>query len=71
MQLRLYLALNRLSYADFARRIGSKHARTVQRYSKGYQRPNAVMMGRIVEATAGAVTPNDFFLPVIGAEFVG
>jgi Asp-tRNA(Asn)/Glu-tRNA(Gln) amidotransferase B subunit len=61
MELAAYLAEQRTSYAAFARVIGSKHARTVERYAKGKQRPNAVMMAAIVQATGGRVTPNDFF----------
>ena len=68
MQLRLYLEQYGLSYADFARRVGSNHARTVERYAKGMQRPNAVMMKRVVRATEGAVTPNDFFGVMAGYE---
>lgn len=61
MRLADYLKTNDLTYAAFARRIGSEHARTVERYAKGRQRPNFTMMAAIVEATGGEVTPNDFF----------
>ena len=61
MRLADYLKSHQLSYAAFARRIGSGHARTVERYAKGMQRPNSTMMVAIVDATNGDVTPNDFF----------
>jgi hypothetical protein len=56
-----YLSREELSFSEFARRIGTKHARTVERYAKGQAIPNRVMMPRIVEQTAGEVRPNDFF----------
>lgn len=69
MKLAGYMSEHALTYAEFARRIGSAHARTVERYAKGHQRPNAMMMAAIVRATGGAVTPNDFFdLPPLQAE---
>ncbi len=61
MRLADYLKCNDLTYAAFARRIGSEHARTVERYAKGVQRPNLAMMTAIIQATEGQVTPNDFF----------
>lgn len=61
MQLSNYLSLHSLSFSEFGRRIGTQHARTVERYAKGQQVPNREMMARIVEVTNGDVTPNDFF----------
>ena len=61
MRLADYLTSQCLTYAAFARRIGSAHARTVERYAKGQQRPNAAMMIAIARETGGAVKPNDFF----------
>jgi hypothetical protein len=61
MLLTKYLAREELSFSEFARRIGTKHARTVERYAKGKAIPNRVMMPRIVEQTEGEVRPNDFF----------
>lgn len=61
MELAAYLQRERTTYSAFARSIGTNHARTVERYAKGQQRPNAVMMQRITVATSGEVTPNDFF----------
>lgn len=66
MQLADYLLQHGLTYAEFARRVGSDHARTVERYAKGKQRPNAAMMTAVVRATAGEVTPNDFYGVVDG-----
>ncbi|WP_017979869.1 hypothetical protein [Sphingomonas melonis] len=61
MTLADFLSEHELSYAAFGRMIGTKYARTVERYAKGQQPPNPEMLRRIYEATAGVVTPNDFF----------
>jgi hypothetical protein len=61
MELAAYLKRERKTYSAFGLLIGTNHARTVERYAKGKQRPNAVMMQRITLATSGEVTPNDFF----------
>jgi len=61
MLLTEYLKREELSFSEFARRIGTKHARTVERYAKRQAIPNRVMMHRITEQTSGAVTPNDFY----------
>jgi DNA-binding transcriptional regulator YdaS (Cro superfamily) len=61
MRLSEYLDREGTTYVAFAERIGASHARTVERYAKGMRMPDATMMPRIVEATGGEVTPNDFF----------
>jgi hypothetical protein len=61
MTLADYLADRDMTYAAFGRKIGTKHARTVERYAKGIQKPNAAMMAAVVRVTDGEVTPNDFF----------
>lgn len=61
MQLNAYLAANGLNFTQFARQLGTPHARTVERYAKGQSIPGKVMMRKIVAATSGAVQPNDFF----------
>jgi transcriptional regulator with XRE-family HTH domain len=61
MTLRDYLDREGLTLAAFAKRIGTDHARTVERYAKGLTIPDRQMMPRIVDATGGQVTPNDFF----------
>lgn len=45
---------------DMARQIGVSQA-AVTRYRRGERIPEAAIMARIVDATAGAVTPNDFY----------
>lgn len=61
MQLAVYLADRKISMSAFARTIGAKNARTVQRYVKHGRLPSRAMMERITTATAGAVQPNDFY----------
>lgn len=61
MTLADYLAANDMSYAAFGRKIRTPHASTVRRYALFLQPPNAEMLKRIHDATAGSVTPNDFF----------
>lgn len=63
MNLANYLARHGLSYREFARRIGTPHARTVERYAKGQRVPAGRMMAAIAEATEGAVQPKDFVDP--------
>lgn len=61
MKLSEYLAAHDLSYAEFTRRIGATGKDTVRRYAEGGRTPNEKMMIRIIEATGGKVTANDFF----------
>lgn len=61
MTLANYLASEGISLSEFAKRINAKNARTVQRYTKHGRVPSGPMMNKIVAATAGKVTPNDFF----------
>lgn len=55
-----WLRQNALSPAEFARRIGRPQA-TIQRYVAGKRIPEPAIMNLIVDATGGAVTPNDFY----------
>ena len=61
MQLSDYLRINGISFAAFARAIGTPHARTVERYAKGQAIPNRAMMPKVIAETGGAVTADDFF----------
>jgi hypothetical protein len=61
MQLAEYLSENSLSYAEFARRIGAKHRRTVERCAKRARTPSSRMMHAISKVTEGKVSANDFF----------
>jgi transcriptional regulator with XRE-family HTH domain len=61
MQLADYLAAQGLSLNEFARRVGAKNARTIQRYTKHGRTPSGRMMAEIARVTNGAVQPNDFF----------
>lgn len=60
MTLTDYLRSTGLSMNEFARRIGAKNARTVQRYTGHGRIPSGLMMARIVAATGGLVQPTDF-----------
>lgn len=59
MKLHLYLSENKITEAAFAEAIGVTRI-SVARYKAG-RVPEAEVMDRIIEATSGAVTPNDFF----------
>ena len=61
MQLETYLQDNDITLSRFAETIGVANAKVVQRYVKGERTPIRDIMARIVAATGGAVTPNDFF----------
>ena len=61
MFLRDYLKAESLSYGEFARRIGAKNARTVQRYVEGARIPRPDKMERIGRETGGRVGPADFY----------
>ena len=63
MRLAQYLQDNGLSYREFARRIGTPHARTVERYAKGDRIPAGRMMAAIIEMTGGEVQAKDFVDP--------
>lgn len=60
MTLEQYLEREAISLAEFARRIGAKNARTVQRYVKGLRRPSMPMMDKITRETGGAVQASDY-----------
>lgn len=60
MRLAAYLALNGISLSAFAREVGAKNARTIQRYTKHGRVPAGAMMARIMTATEGQVQPSDF-----------
>jgi transcriptional regulator with XRE-family HTH domain len=61
MQLSEYLAASKITYSEFARRCGTKHARTVERIAKGQRLPGTRMLPRIISASGGEVTANDFY----------
>lgn len=63
MRLYDWLVSNDVSDADFAERVGtSPHA--VKKWRYGERIPRSVALARIVAATNGQVTANDFFPPV-------
>ena len=59
MQLRAYLDQNGITPAEFAARVGSSES-GVKKWLRGVRSPRHEMLERIREATAGAVTANDF-----------
>ncbi len=60
MKLRDWLAKERLSPTEFAKRLGRPQA-TIARYVSGSRIPEQAIMAEIVEATNGEVVPNDFY----------
>lgn len=60
MRLSDYLSDRKLTVEAFGQRIGRSGA-TVSRIARGLNRPDSETMAAILEATAGKVTPNDFF----------
>ncbi|HVI27499.1 helix-turn-helix transcriptional regulator [Hansschlegelia sp.] len=66
MTLAQYLAEHRLSHAAFAVMIGTSQA-AVSRYALHRRMPRREHLQKIIEATGGAVTPNDFMKPAEAA----
>lgn len=62
MKLADFLRTKEIRAADFARQIGVSR-QNVSRWALGHVIPRPEEMRRIVEATTGEVTPNDFFAP--------
>lgn len=60
MKLADWLVTQNVTDTDMARQLGVSQA-AVTRYRRGERIPEAAIMTRIVDATAGAVTPNDFY----------
>ena len=60
MNLESYLRERELTLSDFARTL-LVTPEAVRRYVSGERLPTREIMARIVAATGGAVTPNDFF----------
>lgn len=60
MHLMLWLQRERMSDAEFGRRIGRSQV-AVHRYRTGKRVPDRETMPRIVRETRGEVTANDFF----------
>jgi transcriptional regulator with XRE-family HTH domain len=59
MKLHTYLYQNGITLTQFARQIGVTHA-AVSRYRSMARVPTQAIMRRIMSATAGEVTANDF-----------
>jgi predicted transcriptional regulator len=56
MTLKEYLAINKISVADFARLIGVSIPAIYQYIAKKPARPHLAAVNKIIEATKGAVT---------------
>lgn len=69
MRLDQFLSENEMTAAEFGRRIGVT-PQAVLRYREHLRTPKPVVMKRIIDATEGRVTPNDFagILPEQGSE---
>ncbi len=59
MKLASWLDINRLSDAEFARRVGVPR-QTIGRYKLGERFPKPNLLNKIYKATEGQVTANDF-----------
>lgn len=59
MTLSQWIAKEGVSMADFGQRVCASHS-TVSRLCSGKLRPSMSLMERILKATGGDVTPNDF-----------
>jgi hypothetical protein len=60
MKLATWLSEEGLNYVEFGSRI-ERSGEAVRRYASGERIPDRVTMPRIVHATGGKVTANDFF----------
>lgn len=61
MTLKDYLAEAKITYDDFARRIGAANASVIAKYAGGKRVPRPKFMTAIVRETGGKVQPQDFF----------
>lgn len=61
MTLNEWIRARSLSFATAARMLGLCNSRAVWRYAKGGAIPRPALMTMIYRATAGEVTPNDFY----------
>lgn len=61
MQLSDYLSSQGISATQFAKKVGLKSHMCVYRYMSGENVPSRSIMTRIIRATGGLVTPNDFY----------
>ena len=59
MKLADYLSTHRITHAEFAAKIGATQA-AVSRYANGKRMPRQPLLWKIVQATQGRVTANDF-----------
>lgn len=62
MKLDEYMSLNALTDVALAAKVGVAST-TVMRWRRGTVKPDWEVLPRIVEATGGAVTANDFMPP--------
>ena len=60
MKLALYLTANKLTYAEFAKAVGASTF-AVGKWARGDRLPRPDALSKIVAATRGQVTANDFF----------
>jgi transcriptional regulator with XRE-family HTH domain len=63
MKLKDFLKEEKITQEQFAKVIGVSQA-TVSRWCDGFQKPNQKMMTKILIATQGKVTANDFYYEV-------
>lgn len=63
MHLAEYLHRAELTYTAFAKMIGEKHPRTVERWAKRQVLPKPHNIQRIADATENRVTATDWYMP--------
>lgn len=61
MKLIDYITRERLTFAEFGRRAGTRHARTIERIAKGQRDPGPKLIRGIIDASNGEVTANDLY----------
>lgn len=56
-----YLKRENLTYAEFGRRAGTQHPRTIERIAKGQRDPGPRMLRGMIAASGGELSANDFY----------
>lgn len=68
MELGKYLQKHKISQSAFAEQVGTRQS-AIWAYVHKRKQPRPVMIAKIIRATDGAVTPNDFYDVSINSVF--